>query len=100
VLLAKATLIQASASADGKVLGRLSELLLGKMTTQELDFLFKQYVDACEKLSPSLETMSHAELAKLTDHLKKNMPEAESILTALSRKDLAQLALSLLTPPA
>jgi hypothetical protein len=99
VLLAKATLIQASASADGKVLGRLTEPILSRMTTQELDFLFKAYVDACEKLNPSLERMSTEDIVKLTDHLKKNTAEAESILTALSRRHLVQLALSLLTPP-
>lgn len=98
--LAKKTLVMASTSDVDEKDARITELVLGRFTPDELSHLFKEYTACLERVNPSLDRMAKADLDALVDLVKKNAtsPDAlASTLTELSFLQLANLTLLLLT---
>lgn len=95
-MLARRTLELASTSDVGMTDYKLPELVSSRMTNDELNFLFKQYVDVCDRVNPSLETLKPGELDKLVEALKKNPSER----TELTRSQLLSLVSHFLSQPA
>ncbi len=95
-LIAKQTLIRASASAARGAQGSLilTEQLLSRMTTDEVLFLYDQYLSGAERLNPAVADLSDEKLRELVESAKKN----SNSLSELSRQALEKLALYLLTP--
>lgn len=93
VLVAKETLELASTSEPGKYDPKISKLILGRLTPEELQFLYKQWVDGTLVCSPAIENMTAEELGALIAEVKKS---PDSILTTLSRSQLCRMVLSLL----
>ncbi len=84
-LLAYETLILASTTDYGTNDPKISEYILRRVTPDELQFLFKQYVAECEKVNPCLELMGSEDIKTLIDVLKKSPKEdLASQLTGLS----------------
>ncbi len=92
--LAGETLVLASTADVDTNDPRLTELIVQRMTPDELQSLFKQYVAGCDRCNPALETMKVEEVRALADELKKNSPDPEALalqLTALSLLHLVNL---------
>lgn len=84
-LLAYETLILASTTDYGTNDPKISEYILRRVTPDELQFLFKQYIAECEKVNPCLEMMGTEDIKNLIDVLKKSPKEdLASQLTGLS----------------
>lgn len=96
--LARETLKLASTSDVGKNDPKITDLILSKMTNDEIHFLFKQYVAACDKVNPALELLKTEDVQALVDSIKKNSPEDWAYqLTELSFLQLTSLAHFFLT---
>lgn len=93
VLLAKETLKVASTSDVGKQDMQLTDIILDKMTPDELTFAYKQYVSATDKVNPALEQLSKEEIEDIYELVKKN----QSQLIECSFLQLVNLARYLLT---
>lgn len=92
-ILAKETLKLASTSDVGRDDIRITDLILDRMTNDEVHFLFKQYIAATDKANPALELMKADELTSLVNEVKKNKgEELVSALTGLSLLQLVSLA--------
>lgn len=89
-IVAKKTLCLASTSAPGKADPKITEYILGRLTPEELQYLYKQWVDGTLECSPALENMTPKQLGDLVDAVKKN---GGSILTQLSRSQLSRMVL-------
>lgn len=87
-LVAKKTLVLASTSEPGKNDPKITELVLGRMTAEEIQFLYKQYTDGCESVSPAIENISREKLDEMVEQVKKN---PSSTLILLSRAQLCAL---------
>ncbi len=72
VLLAKETLMLASTSDVDVNDPKITDFILDRMTPDEIDNLFKQYVAATDKVNPSLEEMSTERVEALVEDIKKN----------------------------
>lgn len=97
-ILAKKTLITASTSGPGANDPTITDLVLSQMTNDELHFLFKQYVAACDRVNPALELMSAEDVKLLADEIKKNSGEELDLqLIELSFLELASMAHYFLT---
>ncbi len=96
---AKETLWRSSSSSPGVQDCKLTPKVLGLMTNDELQALFKQYISVCDKVNPMLEEMPKERLDAILEHLKKNTPpqEVRSQLIGLSFSDLVSVAGALLT---
>lgn len=96
-LVAKETLKLASKpDPDSKEIG-LTDGLLDRMTNDEVHAMFKQYVAVCDKVNPSLELLSPAEVKQMVDELKKK-DQADLVLALidLSFSDLVSVCQSLI----
>lgn len=92
-LIARETLKIASTSDVGKSDFRITDLMMSKMTNDEIHFMFKQYVAACDRVNPALEMMREDEVISLVEEIKKKEAlELDSALTELSFSQLASLA--------
>lgn len=97
-ILARETLKLASTSDVDKNDPKITDLILSRMTNDEIHFLFKQYVAACDKVNPALELINTEEIEKLVEDIKKNNPEELAYqLTELSFLQLTSLAHFFLT---
>lgn len=76
VMKAKATLEIASTSGPSRYDPQLSQAIMDKMYPDEIDHLYKQYIQVVERANPSLERMDRKELDSIVDVLKKS-PEKE-----------------------
>ncbi len=98
--LAKETLVIASTSDVGVNDQRITDLILDRMTPDELSYLFKQYVQVCDRANPALESMSIQDLKDMVEGLKKKAEEEPEelvlLLTELSHFQLLNVATSLL----
>lgn len=94
VLIAKHTLIKASTTDVGVNDPKITHMILDRMTADEVTLLFKQFVSACDKVNPALETLPDEELKSLVDGLKKN---GASEAIELSFLQLANIVRYLLT---
>jgi hypothetical protein len=87
MLKAKETLIIASTSDVGSNDPQITEYILDRMTDTELSFMWKQYMEACDRVNPELEKMSVEEIEKIVLDLKKK----ERQLIELSFMELINL---------
>lgn len=91
-LMAHETLVLASTSDYGANDPKISAYVLERLTADELNAIFKQYVAGCDKVNPSLERMSVEEIESLVDAVKKNRDWAQNPLLPLIGLSLSQLA--------
>lgn len=92
-LLATHMLIQASTSGPDKNDPKITAYIVERMTPDELQHLYMEWVDGCKKCSPTIEHVDDKELMELADMVKKN-PET---VTQLSRSRLSALVQFFLT---
>jgi hypothetical protein len=75
----------ASTSDVGKNDSVISDVMLDALTNDELQFVYRQYVAATDKVNPCLEQMADTELQLLVEDIKKNYKEVSaSALTELT----------------
>jgi hypothetical protein len=92
-ILAKETLKLASTSDVGRDDIRITDLILDRMTNDEVHYLFKQYIAATDRVNPALELMKPDDVNNLVSEIKKNKTEdVVSALTELSFTQLVSLA--------
>lgn len=87
------TLELASTSDYGKTDFVLSTSEMQKLSAQELQYLWAEYVSACDKLNPRLEKMSKEDMQDLISECKKKEESWESALMNLSFWELWNMAL-------
>lgn len=93
LLVAKKTLQKASTPDVGsKVHPKLTDHVLDRMTPEEVEFAYKQYVAATERVNPALEEMKVEEIQELVEKVKKS----PSDLIELSFLELVNLSRHLL----
>ena len=100
LLIAKETIKLASTSDVGSSDVRITDYVMDRMTPEELQTLFKEYVANCDRVNPSLDLMTPAKLEELISTVKKNARTPEDValqLTALSLSQLRSLATFFLT---
>ncbi len=93
-LLAQKTLMQASTTEPDSKDYAFSELIARRMTPDELQALYNQYVDLCNRVNPELEMLPKEKVDELVEAVKKN----PSGLLKLSRSELLPILHSLLFP--
>lgn len=76
---------------------QVSGMELQKLSPQEIEFLFNEYVAGCEKLNPRLEEMNKKDIDALIDECKKKDEGLSSALMRLSFWQVWNIAHSLLT---
>lgn len=93
-ILAKETLKRAALEDPDRDISesKLSDMILNKMTNDEVHLLYKQYISVCDKVNPSLEILPQEEINKLVEQAKKNTTQ----LIDLSFLELLSLAQYLL----
>lgn len=69
---AKILLEKATTTEPGKVDPSLTEHMLDRMTDDEVDFVYKQYLANKKRCSPDYEKMSDDEISALVEGLKKS----------------------------
>jgi hypothetical protein len=70
--------------------GILSEMLMAKLTTEELGFLYSEYIRVNDLVNPNIEVMNEEQFRVIVDSLKKNnissrdlsLPQLREICTA------------------
>ncbi len=87
------TLEIASTTGPDKKDPKITAYILGRMTPDELQYLYKQWVDGIESVSPAIENLTEAELGQLIADVKKN---GSSTLIQLSRSRLCRMVTLLL----
>lgn len=92
LLQAKESLKLASTSDVGTKDPKITDYILDRMTNTEIQYLWKQYIAACDRVNPSFDKMSEDELKELLDKVKKN-PE---LLTEFSFWELVNFCQSLI----
>lgn len=96
-LLALETLELASSDPDTGKAPSLTSYIMSKMTPDEVQFIFKQYVAECDRVCPCLDLISGEELTKLVEDLKKSPREELALrLTELSLSHLVSVSRSLI----
>lgn len=79
--------LASTSDVDSPVEG-ISDKTLERLTPQELDFLWKQYVAGCERVNPALEELQVEQIQAMVDEVKKKQDR----LSALIELSLPQLA--------
>lgn len=96
-LLAREFLKMASAEF-GVYPGALTDAVLDQMTNDEMMYLYKQWLDVCDKVNPMLETMPEEQLKALVEEVKKSPPSDLAFqLTELRFGQIRSILLYLLT---
>jgi len=85
--IAQKTLVLASTTSPGEKDIHITDYILQRMTSDELQHLYMLWVDGCKKCSPAIEDITDADLMEMAALVKKN-PEAQ---TQLSRSRLSAL---------
>lgn len=92
-IVARETLKRATSTDVGSKDSILTDLILEKMTPEEVQYLFKQYVAAVDRKNPCLEMMTAEKVQELVNEVKKNPREEwASLLTGLSFSELLSLS--------
>lgn len=86
----------AQTSAVGMHDQKIQGIELEKMTAGEVDYLFKQYIAACDKVNPVFERLDADRLAGIVENLKKSSKDMEMTLIESSFFHLVDLCLHLL----
>jgi hypothetical protein len=84
------TVLKMASTIDSSGGPLLSDKVLERMTTDELNYLYNEYVRVSESVNPSVEHISHDAFRELVNALKKNMitsvdlslPQLRAICTA------------------
>lgn len=92
-MMAQKTLVLASTSDVGTKDPHFTEGIAQRCTPDEIQYLFDQYIDLCDRVNPMLEEMPKDQLLPLVADLKKN-PLA---LTKLSRSQLLPMVVHFLS---
>lgn len=92
-ILCKKILVKASTSDVDANDPQITEMVLDRMTNEELQFLFKQYVSITDKCNPSLDAISINEVNELVADLKKN-PTQLTELTFLQSVNIVRYLLT------
>lgn len=92
-LMAQETLVLASTSDIDARDPHITNLILSRMTNDELAYLYKQYVAECDRISPLFEKMPAKEAQELVETLKKSPDQA----TRCSYSQLLSCLLSILS---
>lgn len=92
-LICQKTLVTASTTEPGKLDFQLSDALLEQFTFDELSFLFKQYVFACEKVNPAFDELKDDEITAMVNAVKKN-PASMIDLSSLQLVNVCRRLLS------
>lgn len=97
-LLAVKSLQLASTSSPGLKDFTLTQMELDGLTTDEIQFIWKQYTVGMAKYNPALEYMPQEKIIELAQHIKKNpstlIEQSSSVILSL-----AHLALTLADKP-
>jgi hypothetical protein len=98
VALAKEYIKEASTTDVGSKDYKIHDYQLDRMTPEEIQFLYRQYLDAKEQVNPSIEKMDPEQLQSLLARLKKSLLPADwaSQTIELSRSQLVRVCRSLL----
>lgn len=80
VYMQKRVLELASTGANGKI-PELPMKLLGKMSLEEVAFLYEEYMNIVDKMDPRLKFMSQEEFVALVAALKKNTMSSKDLST-------------------
>ena len=75
---------------------KLTDYEIERMTPDEIDYLWKQYVAGCAKVNPCLEEMANDDILALVSQVKKS-PNLGLALIDLSFLELANICRRLLT---
>lgn len=86
--------LEKASSEDVGHPGVLSVAMMERMTPDEVNHLWKQYVRITDKVNPDLESVPSDELERIVEDLKKNSDQA-SLLTDLSISRLIAVCLRL-----
>lgn len=90
--------LKKASSPFGTYAPKLTDLMLDAMTTDEVMFLYREWLNVCDRVNPSLERIPQERLQALVEEVKKNPPEDLFVaLTELSSGQLRNLAAYLLT---
>jgi hypothetical protein len=73
LLIEKTTLKLASTSHASGGVPLLSDKLLGLLSTDEINYLYNEYIRILDSVNPALESIGHEEFRELVDSLKKNL---------------------------
>jgi hypothetical protein len=103
-ILSMKILEKATTSDVNKTDPQLTFMELQQLSPKEIEFLYGEYVAACEKLDPKLEKMDPKEVQVLVEEAKKKEAGLGSALMTYSFSQVWNIALYLLTrdeqPPA
>ena len=92
ILLCTKKLIKASTSDVGVNDPKLTDYVMERMTADEMDLLWKQYLAGCKRCDPALEEMPVDEVKALVEEVKKNPREVVSTLTGKSFWELVNIS--------
>jgi hypothetical protein len=99
-ILAMETLVLASTSDVGANDPQITEMVIERMTPEEVQNLFVQYVKIVDRANPALEMLTPEQVNELLEHVKKNLTTPSELafrLTELSFSELASIAHMFLT---
>lgn len=85
---AKETLIVASTTDVDTNDPKITDYILDRMTDSEVQFIWKQYLSACDKVNPVFEEMEESTLREMVEQVKKNPDQ----LTELSFLELVNVS--------
>lgn len=89
--------LEKASSEDVGQPGNLTVVMLERMTPDEVNHIWKQYVRITDKVNPDIEDVPAEELENIVEGLKKNS-DPVSLLTDLSISRLVAVCLRLLRP--
>lgn len=72
LITAKETLMIASTTDVGTGDPKITDYILDRMTDGEVQFLWKQYMSACDRVNPVLDELPIEKLEELVNEVKKN----------------------------
>jgi hypothetical protein len=88
-------LVAASTSDPDTNDPQLTEMVLKRMTPDELDHLYKEWTGGCDRCNPMLESLNDAEVQQLVEAVKKK----GSLLIELSFWEAVNVCRALLSAP-
>lgn len=91
-ILAMETIVLASTSDVGANDPQITETVVERMTPEEVQNLFLQYVSVVDKANPALEMLDSAEVQALVDQLKKSPTGPSGLAFQLTELSFSQVA--------
>lgn len=88
---------KASTSDIDKTDPQISAMELQRLSPKEVEFLYAEYVSACDKLNPRIESMTQEQIDVLVEECKKKEDGLDSALAELSFWQVWNIARSCLT---